>query len=253
MDWTDSGIVLAAKRHGESSLVVALLTREHGLYRGLVRGGAGRRARGHYEPGNEVWATWRARLPEHLGSYVCELVRARAGGVLDEPLRLAGLNSACALLQGALAERLPFAGLFEDVQTLLERIVAEEAWPAHYVAWEARLLGRLGFGLDLTACALTGDREDLAFVSPRTGRAVARAAAGPYRAKLLPLPSFLLARLKEDEATARIPARELIDGLTLTGALLKRHVFAPADRALPAARERLLERLARLDSMQCAI
>lgn len=258
MDWTDDGIVLAARKHGESSAVVTLLTRNHGLHAGLVRGGSGRRARGLYQPGNEVRALWRARLAEHLGTLICELVRARTAPLLDDPLELAALASACALLKGALAERLPYAGLFDDFSQLLDRIASAPCWPCDYIAWEARLLARLGFGFDLSACAVTGTNDRLAFVSPRTGRAVSDGAAGPYRAKLLPLPDFLrrlLAGPAAEPAGApmAVPVADLLNGFKLTGAFLADHVFAPSGKALPAARERLIERFARLDPTSCVI
>lgn len=254
MDWSDDGIVLAARKHGEHAAIVTLLTRDHGRHAGLVRGGSARRARGLYQPGNEVRAAWRARLSEHLGTYTCELVRPRAAPLLDDPLKLAALLSACALLNGALAERLPYAGLFDEFLRLLDRLADGPAWPCHYVVWEARLLARLGFGLDLSACAVTGGREDLRFVSPRTGRAVSDEAAAPYRARLLALPPFLAAMLAEPPGEpARVAPADLLAGLRLTGAFLARHVFGAAGKALPAARERMVERFARLDPTSCVI
>ena len=46
MEWSDEGLVLSARRHGESATVVNLLTREHGRHAGLARGGQGAKARG---------------------------------------------------------------------------------------------------------------------------------------------------------------------------------------------------------------
>ena len=141
MEWRDHGIVLSARRHGEGALILQLLTADHGRHAGLVRGGASKRNRGTYEPGNEVDATWRARLDEHLGSYTCELVHGRIGGLLSE--------------------------VHEDFVALLDAFVRDD-WPAHFVAWELALLADLGYGLDLTECAATGRNDDLAFVSPRS-------------------------------------------------------------------------------------
>lgn len=240
MEWSDRGVVLAARRHGEAAAYVELFTGEHGRHAGLVLGGWSRRQRGVLQPGNEVAARWRARLAEHLGTLTVELVRARASAHLDDPLRLAGLAAACATARAALPEREPHTPLYDGFLALLDAIEAADVWPAIYVRWEVELLKELGFGLDLRRCAVTGTADDLAYVSPRTGRAVSRAAAEPYRQRLLKLPSFLLA----SQAGAAEPDA-VADGLALTGHFLERHVFAPQASRTPAARVRLVERFAR--------
>jgi DNA repair protein RecO (recombination protein O) len=237
MDWTDDGIVLSARRHGESSAIVTLLTAEHGRHGGLVRGGAGKRGRGLLQPGNQVRATWRARLAEHLGTYSCELSHGFAAHLLDDPQRLAGLSAACAVAEASLPERESFPAVYEGLLVFLSSLDGD-AWPTVYVKWELGLLGELGFGLDLTQCAATGRNDELAFVSPKTGRAVSLSAAEPYRNLLLTLPPFLLA---DGQAGT---FQEVADGLKLTGFFLERHVFGHRDRRLPAARARLAERLA---------
>src|SRR5262245_28822562 len=236
MQWQDTGFVLAARRHGETALIVELLTREHGRHAGLVRGGQSPKVRAMLQPGNEVAATWRGRLNEHLGSLGCELVRAHAARLLDDPGRLAGLAAAASLVTGALPEREPHGDVFKSFARLIEALDSAADWRALYVRWEQDLLGSLGFGLDLHCCAVTGATADLAYVSPRTGRAVSRAAGLPYHDKLLPLPEFLWCDAPSDKAG-------LIHGLTLTGYFLAHHVFAPQGRTLPAARTRLAERM----------
>lgn len=245
MEWTDEAIVLTARRHGESAAIVTLLTREHGRHAGLVPGGRGRRARGVYEPGNQVLATWRARLEEHLGHFACELVGANAARVLDDPLRLAGLAAAAAVAEAALPEREPhpraYAGMLELVSALCDPAVAETAWAASYVRWELALLAELGFGLDLRECAATGGNDHLVYVSPKTGRAVSAAAGEPYRDRLLALPAFLAGDGPPD-------LRQVLAGLALTGHFLGRDVFShgPHPRAgEPAARARLVAMLRR--------
>ncbi len=239
MQWSDDGIVLAARKHGESAAIVSLLTRAHGRHLGLVRGGAGRRQRGALQPGNEVRATWRARLAEHLGVFEIELSAARAAAVLDDPLRLAALSAACALADAALAEREPHPALLEAFRVLLGVLSGADAWPAVYVRWELGLLSELGFGLDLTACAATGATTDLTHVSPKSGRAVSAAAALPYADKLLVLPSFLAGPAGGPPANdARTDVRH---GLDLTGYFLERYVFRP-DRGMPPARDRFVAR-----------
>jgi DNA repair protein RecO (recombination protein O) len=240
MEWSDEGVVLSARKHGEAAAIVHLLTRAHGRHAGLVRGGAGRKSRGVLQPGNEVDARWRARLAEHLGTYTVELKRSRASVLMDDALRLAGLSAACAVAQSALPEREPHASLYEGFRALLDAMEQSPAWAAVYVRWEVELLKELGFGLDLSQCAATGVRDDLAYVSPRSGRAVSAGAAAPYRGKLLKLPGFLLA-----SQGGAAGADEIADGLALTGFFLERHVLAPAKLRPPAARARLVERIVR--------
>ena len=239
MQWSDVAIVLSAVKHGEGAVIVNLLTREHGRHAGLVRGGAGRRARGVLQPGNQVTATWRARLSEHLGTLVCELDKARAAALMDDASRLAGMRSVCALAEACLPERAPHREVFESTVALLDAIAASPGWRVGYVRWELNLLADLGFGLDLSACAATGATEDLTYVSPRTGRAVSSEAARPYRDRLLELPRFLV------DAAATEDAADAEAGLPLTGFFLERSALAPHNAKLPRARARLVASLTR--------
>lgn len=239
MQWTDTGFVLATRRHGESGLVIELLTRERGRHLGLVRGGQSPKRRAILQPGNEVRAVWRGRLPEHLGMLECELVRAHAARLLDEPARLAALSAAAALLAASLGEREPQAAIFAGFARLVAGLDSG-GWPPRYVEWECELLAGLGFGLDLRSCAATGATTDLTHVSPRTGRAVSGAAVAPYRDKLLALPEFLWRDGKAD-------GRAVAEGLRLTGHFLLHQVLMPQGRGLPKARLRfaaLMERAA---------
>jgi len=239
MEWRDTGFVLAARRHGESALIVELLTREHGRHAGLVRGGQSPRRRAVLQPGNSVAASWRGRLPQHLGTLDCELIEAHAARILDDPDRLAALSAATALLLAALPEQEPHGDLYASLAGLLETLDSGPGWPQSYVAWECDLLAGLGFGLDLGSCAVTGASDDLAYVSPRTGRAVSRAPGMPYHDKLLPLPGFLW----REGAASRA---DIVAGLALTQYFLLRHVLAPHGGKLPEARERLAERMRRI-------
>ena len=236
MEWTDQGIVLSARPHGEGGMVVALLTYAHGRHAGFVPGGGSRRARPTWQLGNLVEVSWRARLAEQLGNFAGELREAHAARALDDAAQLAGLSAACALLDAALPEREPHPAMFDGFSALLGAF-DHPGWPVIYVRLELGLLQELGFGLDLTKCAATGATEDLAYVSPKTGRAVSRAAAGPYKEKLIELPAFL--------STGGLPAdgEELRKGLDLTGYFLERHVFWPHNKPLPAARARFMETL----------
>ena len=236
MQWTDAGFVVALRRHGESALVVELLTRERGRHLGLVRGGQSPRLRAILQPGNEVAAVWRGRLSEHLGTVACELVRAHAARFIDDPDRLAGLAAAAALVAATLPEREPHADVFGSFAGLLEAFDSARDWAARYVGWECSLLAALGFGLDLSCCAATGATTGLAYVSPRTGRAVSREAGRPYHDKLLALPDFLWRETPADIA-------QIAQGLRLNEHFLLHHVLLPQGRTLPPARSRLLARL----------
>jgi DNA repair protein RecO (recombination protein O) len=238
MEWRDTGFVLGGRRHGENALIIELLTQEHGRHAGLVRGGQSPRRRALLQPGNLVEASWRGRLSEHLGTFECELLQAHAAPLLDDPDRLAALSSALALLAASLPDREPHPDLYAALAALLETLDSAGGWPAAYVMWECGLLAALGFGLDLGRCAATGTNQDLAYVSPRSGRAVSREAGLPYHDKLLPLPGFLWRDASADAA-------DIVSGLVLTRHFLLHHLLEPHGGRLPEARERLLERMRR--------
>ena len=238
MLWTDESVLLAVRRHGESAAIVSVFTARHGRYAGLVRGGFGRRARPVYQQGNVLHVTWRARLSEQLGALSGELKTPLAARLMTDPARLAGLAAACALLETTLPERDPHPDLYAALSTFLEQLVERGAWLEGYVRFELALLAELGFGLDLSRCAVTGGSEDLVYVSPSSGRAVSRGGAGRYADRLLALPAFLLGAAPTDPA-------QLAAGLRLTGAFLRRHLFDASERPMPDARERLLARLTR--------
>ena len=237
MEWKDEGIVIARRHHGESAAIVSLLTRDHGRHLGLVRGGAGRRAAGLYQTGNLVSAVWRGRLSEHLGSYACEPLQSFAARVIDDPLRLGALTSACAIVETALPEREPHDTLYRATLELFRELEGE-GWAAQYARWECQCLADLGFGLDLSQCALTGSAEDLAYISPRSGRAVSRAAAQPYADKLFALPGFLA-------GGGEASPRDVLGALDMTGHFLERNVLAANDKPIPQARIQFVDRFRR--------
>lgn len=238
MDWRDTGFVLTGRRHGEAGMIVELLTAEHGRHAGLVRGGQSPKRRALLQPGNLVAVSWRGKLEEHLGSFDIELLRAHAAALIDDADKLALLSSAAALIALALPEREPHGDVYQSFAELIATLNSVD-WAARYVVWECALLAALGYGLDLSACAATGVNDDLAYVSPRSGRAVSRSAGAPYHEKLLALPAFLW----RDAAAG---GAQLDAGLTLTGYFLHHHLLAPHGRSLPEARARLAARLRRL-------
>lgn len=233
MEWTDDGIVLGVRRHGESSAIVELLTRGHGRHLGLVRGGAGSRMRPVLQPGNGVRAVWRARLDEHLGTYAVEGLRLRAAGLLSSSHAVYGVTHLAAL-----ARLLPERDPHEDIYDMLERTLDDfdDAGGAavHLVRFELAMLAELGFGLALDNCVATGETAELIYVSPKTGGAVSRVAGEPWRDRLLRLPAFLRQGEGRDNGWSD---QDLQDGFQLTGLFLLRHVLEPRGQGHSDARE----------------
>jgi DNA repair protein RecO (recombination protein O) len=238
MQWSDEGIVLGVKRHGESSVILELMTQERGRHLGLVRGGAGTRLRGVLQPGNSLRATWRARLDEHLGLYAVEGLNLRAAGFLTAAHAVHGVTHLAALCR-LLAEREPHARVFAALEAILDAIDEPLAAAILIARFEVAFLAELGFGLDLGSCAATGATADLIYVSPRSGRAVSRAAGADYRDRLLRLPGFL--HTEEEPAGAS----DLTDAFALTGFFLERHAFTPRGLEVPAARARFVAAISR--------
>ncbi|MGG5820861.1 DNA repair protein RecO [Falsiroseomonas sp. HW251] len=240
MEWQAPAVVLDVRPLGESGAVVTLLTEQHGRHAGLAKGGASRAQAALWQPGNLVEAKWVARLADQLGALSGELVHAAAALAMEDPLALAVLRAATGVAEGALPEREAHPRIFRGLVALIAQLARgpDQAVP-ELVRWEAELLADLGYGLDLVRCAASGTTEDLAFVSPRTGRAVSAAAAGAWRDRLLPLPPFLLGQGPSGPA-------DWLAGLRLTGHFLARDVFGTHHRPLPAAREMLLDRIAAL-------
>ena len=238
MEWEAPAIVLGARAYGEGDAIATVMTEEHGLYRGLARGGSARGRVAVWQAGNLVQARWVARLAEQLGSVTAELVHPGAALAMDDALNLAMLSALCAVADGALPEREPHPRVFQGLLRLIARLAGETTL-VELVRWETLLLADLGYGLDLTRCAVSGETSGLAFVSPRSGRAVTAAAAGTWQSRLLPLPSFLVGG---NEASVQ----DLRDGLSLTGHFLTRDAFGHHHRPLPTARQMLYDRVAAL-------
>ena len=235
-DWRADAIIISARPHGEGNAVVSLLTDEYGRHAGLVRGGASKKMRGTVQPGNRVQASWRARLSEQLGQMQVELTSAVAARFLDSPMRLAGVASICALLEGAMPEREPHAGLYAGTDALLSLITMDDddtGWLEGYVRWELGLLHAAGYQLDLDRCAASGETTNLAYVSPKSGGAVSRHHAGQFANRLLALPGFL--------GGVACPSHDWVAGLDLTGHFLAKRVFAAHNADIPAARRRLAD------------
>lgn len=246
MEWRDEGIILGTRKHGETSAILEVMTRAHGRHLGLVRGGRSRKQQPVLQAGNRVDLVWRARLDEHLGTFQAEGLESNAARLFDSASAVYGLQTLAAHLR-LLPERDPHAGLYETLLILIENLDDPASAGELVVRFEILVLEELGFGLDLTQCAATGVRENLSYVSPKSGRAVSRDAGAPWHDKMLALPPFLLrgSPLQADMASIE-------DAFRLTGFFLFRHVYEPRGMAEPEARAGFLNALRRYYAAQNA-
>ncbi|WP_299632406.1 DNA repair protein RecO [uncultured Roseobacter sp.] len=239
MEWRDEGILLNTRRHGETSAIIEVFTPEHGRHAGVVRGGTSRKIAPILQPGAQLDVAWRARLEDHIGSFQVEPVRSRAAVALSGRLALAGLNAVTALLAFCLPEREPHPRLYRRSEQLLDLLDQAELWPLAYLRWEICLLEEMGYALELEACAVTGTQDDLVYVSPKSGRAVSRAAAGVWADRLLPLPDVLRGHGDADND-------QIAQGLVTTGYFLTAHLAQDlGNKPLPEARSRFVEAFTR--------
>lgn len=235
IEWRDEGALLKVRKHGETSAIIEVFTANHGRAAGVVRGGVSRKIAPILQPGAQLHVTWKARLEDHLGSFTVEPVRSRTAVVMADRVALAGLNAVTSVLAFALPEREDHPPLYARSIQLLDLLGQSDVWPLAYLQWEMAVLNEMGFGLDLSCCAATGTTDDLAYVSPRSGRAVARGAAGEWADRMLPLPPVMIGKGDADLA-------EIITALSTTGHFLENNL-APSlgDRPLPEARRRLID------------
>lgn len=230
MEWRDEGIILGTRKHGETSAILEVMTRAHGRHLGMVRGGRSRKMQPLLQPGNRVDLVWRARLDEHLGFYQVEPLELHAARLFDSACAVYGLQTIAAHLR-LLPERDPHLNLFETLQLLLEHLEDPSAAGELVVRFELLILDELGFGLDLSQCAATGQRDELIYVSPKSGRAVSREAGAPWADKMLALPTFLQrgSGIRADQAAME-------EAFRLTGFFFERHVYEPRGMQAPDAR-----------------
>lgn len=240
MEWTDEGIVLGVRRHGESSAIVELLTRQHGRHLGLVRGGAGSRMRPLLQPGNSVSAVWRARLDEHLGTFAIEGLKLRAATLLGSSHGVYGVTHLASIAR-LLPERDPHEDIFAMLEHSLDDFDDIGSAAVHVIHFELAMLSELGFRLALDNCAVTGETTDLIYVSPKSGGAVSRGAGDPWRDRLLRLPPFL----RQGKVANDLTDEDLQDGFRLTGLFLLRRVLEPRGQAHSDARAGFINALIR--------
>lgn len=242
MEWAGEGVILGCRRHGEHDVIVEAMTRERGRHLGLVRGGRSRRHQASLQPGNKVGLVWRARLDGHLGNYSVEPVRLRAAELMQSAVGIYAIQALAALLR-LLPERDPHPALYDALEVVLDHLGNAEIAGALAVRFELQVLNELGFGLDLSQCAATGAREELIFVSPKSGRAVSRDAGAPYADRMLPLPAFLLAAGSAEPRQA--DGQAIAEAFRLTGFFLHRHVWEPRGISPSDAREGLIQAVLR--------
>ncbi|KZX97468.1 MAG: DNA repair protein RecO [Sulfitobacter sp.] len=238
MEWRDQGILLSARRHGETSAIIEVFTPEQGRHAGIVRGGTSRKIAPSLQPGAQLDLAWRARLEDHIGAFTVEPLRSRAAVAMQDRLALAGLNAVTALLSFCLPEREPHPALYRRTEALLDLLGQGEVWPLAYLKWELRLLEEMGYALDLESCAVTGVSEELIYVSPKSGRAVSAKGAGEWADRLLPLPTVLRGGTGSDA--------EIAQGLVTTGHFLTAHLARDlGGKPLPEARARFIDAFSR--------
>jgi DNA repair protein RecO (recombination protein O) len=239
MEWREEGILIGVRRYGENSVIVEIFFENRGRHLGVVRGGSSRRLNPILQLGNDLDAHWKARLEEHLGSFSVDLVKSRASSIMMDRFALSGLSSICSLLNFTLPERENHVKLFENTRNLLNLLTSKTDWLLNYLHWEMVLLEELGFGLDLSQCAVMGSTNNLNYISPKSGSAVSMEGAGDWSKRLLPLPRSLLGFDENIE--------DKIQGLNVTGYFLENKV-APAlgNRKIPAARGRFIELLKKI-------
>lgn len=237
MQWQDEAIIISVKPFSESEAMVEVFAKEHGVYRAIARNALSSRQRGTYQPGNLVFCRWNARLAEQMGTITCELLEPYAAHAMQSSDTLQALNSMCALLDLSMQERDAHPGLYERVRGLIQALAANTNWLKEYALFEKDLLSECGFGLDLSECASTGLREDLVYVSPKSGRAVSAAAGEPYKGKLFALPAWFFG------GENPVKPAEILDALRITGYFIKEWLLSPHGYEMPAARTQLIEKI----------
>ena len=236
MEWRDRGILLATKEFGETSLIIDVFTPNHGKSSGVVRGGQSKKLKPILQIGAQLDLTWKARLEEHLGSFQVELIRSRTAYVINNRLLLAGMLSSASLINKFFPTGQVYTEFYESSEKLFDLLQFPDIWTLGYFKWELEFMETLGFGLDLKKCAVTGSTEDLKFISPKSGRAVSKAAAGEWSSKLLPFPVA--------ESGQANSFNDILDGLKVTQFFLEKKVLAAFGmHTLPKARSRFISSL----------
>ena len=240
MKWEDEGILLSSRRHGEHNAIIEVLTPGHGRHAGLVKYAYSQKNVNLLEPGMQLNLVWNARLQEQLGVFSIDKVKSRTSALIKSKQILLAFNSIISLLLLSLPDREPFKKIYETTVDLIDSMQDDNCWLSSYVRWELFMLAELGFGLDLSKCAVTGKNVDLIYVSPKTGRAVSAGAGRKWDNKLLRLPKFLT----ESEDLIETDTALISSGMILTGYFYEKWALKALEKkSLPAARQRFFTSL----------
>ena len=233
MEWRDQGILLGTTPFGETAVIVDALTQKKGRVRAVLRGGQSRKFRPILQMGNILDITWRARLSEHMGSVQIDVIKSYPE-ILDSRLTLAGVAALSSMLTTFVEDRDPQAQMFDATEKLYDLLIHPDMWCVGYFYWELALLDALGFGLDLSKCVVTGDTENLLYLSPKSGCAISRQAAGEWADRLLPMPRIVMEKDKN--------ISDVFDGLqVLSYFWLNKVIPAMGVKTMPKARERFID------------
>ena len=234
LEWEDNGIILSVRGHGETGGIASILTHDNGRAMGYVYGATSTKTQGILEPGNLVSVHWKAKSHNQLGTFKLELEKSHAAEIMENPIKLTAIQSACALADKTLPEREKHTSVYEGTKALMAAL-GTDIWAPTYIYWELGLLREIGFALNLSKCVVTGAGENLVYVSPKSGCAVSSAAGELYKEKLLSLPPFLRGEKGFEEG-------DILNGLKLTGHFLLHRVFSQSNSNLPEPRLRLEEK-----------
>lgn len=189
MNIKDIGVIIAKKPLKENTFIITVFTQNHGLYSGVIKESS-KKSKSIYQEGNLVDFFWQARLHEHIGLARCELIKAYSGLILYDKTKLYAFNSIISLIKLSFQEReahsVFFAFLLEYINNLVQNFSFQD-----YISFELVMLAESGYELSLDKCAVSGKKQDLKYVSPKTGRALSQEIGEPYKDKLLALPKFL--------------------------------------------------------------
>lgn len=237
MQVKDEGYIIKTLKYGENSLIVTVLSIAHGKMTGFIKSAVSKKKLGIYQLGNKISFNAYARVEENMFQFRgVELLESNVVHFLSNPQKLAVLSSFCELFNSSIPDGEPLEGLVRSISQFMDNL-DDEMWLKNYAILEFRLLYFLGIGLDLGSCAATGTIENLAFVSPKSGRAVCLKAGLPYEDKLFKYPHFALNK-------NILPTKEeVMDLLKMNEFFLKKNFFEAHDLQFPLSRASLIENL----------
>lgn len=234
-EWSSQGIVISLNKFGEDQAILQLFSQDRGIISGMIKRYNNQKVTQIYNQGNIVNFTWKARLEQHLGYLSCELVENTSLRFFDNYKKLLALNSICQIIKYSLPEQEPNCLLYNKLLDFFAKLKTSNDWLKDYILFEITLLKELGFGLDLTKCAVTETRKNLTHVSPKSGKAVSKSIAEDYLDKLLILPAFVNDNTKTPNNT------DLFQGLKLSLHFLNKNILSVRKIKIPSSRIELMK------------